>query len=309
MCRTAKSIILVGLILIFAAGFIFGNPHRSTPLESREIPLIVYQGVYRGDAAEVAEFKTALSLDAGNYSAVLQGLKGYPLTERGLFVLNRARLALGLNPLGLLAGEGFPLLEGARGFYLANLGYLQGAEEVLQKSLAMVKTDRETLELGLAAVLIRQGRQAEADRLLLAVRTRNPESSGLKVLEGDLALSRGDMESAYQLYSQAKETGHLKQDPVFETKLGLTGIGTGREVKRIVEELKSLEPYSGLADYLEAQNALHTGDLTGARKSLESALAKPLPPPIVPSASSLAQELESRVNAEAALQAVISSSP
>lgn len=294
------------LALIFSSGC--AKLHYRAPANSPGSPLFVYQGRYLSEAAGVAGLKASSYLYAGDYRAVEQVLSRQPLSEQSLFLLNRARLALGKEPVGLMAGyKPSPLLEGLKGFYLAKLGYLKGAEEILRKNIPEVKTNREILELGLAAVLAKQGRNTEARQVLDAVMSRAPGLPDLKVLEGDLALNEGDFSTAWKSYSEAKALGHLKDDPVFATKLGLAALGAGQEIQGLAEEIRSLDPGSGLADYLEAQRSLHSGDLAMARNSLAVALTKKLPQQVQSEAETLARELESRLNAEQAIQAVIAS--
>ncbi len=295
--------ISLGSLLLLSLGlgalFSFSRANPAEPL------MLVEKGHYYAMPGALAGLKAAASLYAGDYPAVKQVLQGRSLSESELGMLSRAQLALGEKPVLMSAGyQDTPLGEGMRALYLAGQGYYRSAGEILRQVLPRVTTGRTALEIGLAQVLAQQGSIAEAEQVLNGITPGPLASPSLQAVQGDMALRQGEDEKAWQLYSKVKVQGHLADDPLFETKMGIAALGSGHEVHSIAVEVRELDPAGGLGDYLEAESSLQAGDFGGANRYFTAALAKKLPEKMRDAVDRAAREVEVRLQAEPRIRAL-----
>ncbi len=272
---------------------------------SPEPLMLVENNRYHAVPGALAGLDATAWLYTGDYQAVKQVLSGRTLSSTELEMLSRAQLALGEKP-ALLSGryQDTPLGEGTQGLYLASQGYYRSAGEILSQVLPRMIAGRTVLELGFAQVVAQQGRLSEAEQLLNRIVPSPLNLPSLEAVQGDMALRKGEYEKAWQLYSRVKAQGHLVDDPVFETKLGISALGSGHELQSAARAVRDLDPAGGLGDYLEAESSLQAGDYGGASSYFTAALAKKLPEQMREAVRQAAREVEERLQAEPGIRAL-----
>jgi len=262
----------------------------------------------RGRALELRDFLATLGTAVAE-SPRLQGLAGHARFALGDFegAALEYRKAADLSASdGEGAGQSLFRMNEARAWdqagrkaeaaeaYVraARLFFEQEADDDLALALGRIQALRPRspgLKEIRAKVLFRQGKKAEAGRLLEELADKGSEDSAVHYLLGLVKAERGDRDAALASFERAArlEPGYPLYASRFAEALFLAGRDYAAELARALE----LAPEDGWTRNLAGQAALARGDLAGARTQLEAARATL---PDAPEPAMNLAELESR---------------
>ena len=288
------------------------EPARREALEEKANLLYL-----RGRALELRDFLVQLG-DSVEGNARLTGLSGHARFELGDFEGAAAeyRRAADLNPEQPLfrmnearAWDQAGKKQEAAAAYLAaaRLFFAQEADDDLSLALgrlaALKPKSPECKEIR-AKVLFRQGKKAEANKLLTELARRGSGDSAVHYLLGILKAEEGQREEALLSLKRACELE--PEYPLYAFRYAEALFLSGKDAREAIELALKLAPEEGWTANLAGQAALARGDLTEARSRLEAARAAL---PEAPEPAMNLAELRSRAGETDAALALLESFP
>ncbi len=297
-----------------------GRTHSNSP-----VCMLVFNNRYLHEPGPLEELRAQIDLYSGKYQSVVSELQTRPLSEQGLVYLLRAHFALQQE------GEALALLQHYSrvtrlapywGFYLAGIGYPNGAAQVLNSAVqaasptsapataqTAANNDKLYYQLALIKLWLQQGKLQEAEKILDGIAINESQLPALAVVAGDIAQTNGKYAEAMQAYGKALAQGYRKDDALFLTQYALCAIATKQDMSKTALTLSTIAPQSGLAEYVVALDYLHRGEWRQAENSLKSSLAKAqLPATIRSQEVVLAGVVAKRQQVGPDLQAIIAQS-